>query len=124
MVRKLVLVGMLVIAGRGSAAQLFLGVLVSCTSLVLQVTLQPYKHWEDNVFKAAVELHIFLVVVCALVIKFLNTQTVHDEILDTGCCDYVLVGSFVVSVPMYGVCVDCVRQAQHDARGTAGAGCI
>ena len=41
MVRKLLLVGMLVIAGRGSAAQLFLAVLVSCLSLRLQLVLQP-----------------------------------------------------------------------------------
>lgn len=60
-VRKLVLVGMLVLAGRGSVAQLFLAVCVSCTSLVLQVHLQPYKHPEDNAFKTSSEVHIFLV---------------------------------------------------------------
>eukprot|EP01046_Picozoa_sp_COSAG06_P115299 COSAG06_NODE_62180_length_265_cov_1.704819_1_plen_40_part_10 len=39
MVRKLVLVGVLVLVGRGSVFQLFVAVLVSCTSLVLQVHL-------------------------------------------------------------------------------------
>ena len=41
MVRKLVLVGFLVLVGRGSVFQLFVAVLVSCMSLVLQVHLAP-----------------------------------------------------------------------------------
>ena len=36
MVRKLCLVGMLVVAGRGSVAQLFLAVVISFTSFSLQ----------------------------------------------------------------------------------------
>ena len=62
-----VVVGFLVVAGRGSVAQLFIAVVVSVTLLALQLVLQPYKHGEDNLFKAAVEIHICLTVTCALV---------------------------------------------------------
>ena len=64
MLRKLMLVGMLVIAGRGSVAQLFLALVISFVSFSLQVKLTPYRHAEDNVLKAAVEMHIFLVKNC------------------------------------------------------------
>ena len=64
MLRKLMLVGMLVIAGRGSVAQLFLELVISFVSFSLQVKLTPYRHAEDNVLKAAVEMHIFLVRHC------------------------------------------------------------
>ena len=56
MVRKRCLVGMLVIAGRGSVAQLFLAVVISFVTFLLQITLQPYKHGEENLFRAAVEV--------------------------------------------------------------------
>ena len=45
MVRKLTLVGLLVVVGRGTVAQLFVAVCISCVSLLLQVHLAPYKHW-------------------------------------------------------------------------------
>ena len=43
MVRKLTLVGLLVVMGRGTVAQLFAAVCISCVSLVLQVHLQPCR---------------------------------------------------------------------------------
>ena len=47
MVRKLTLVGLLVVVGRGTVAQLFVAVCISCLSLLLlQVHLAPYKHWS------------------------------------------------------------------------------
>ena len=46
MVRKLTLVGLLVVVGRGTVAQLFVAVCISCVSLLLQVHLAPYKHWS------------------------------------------------------------------------------
>ena len=41
MIRKLMLVGMLVVAGRGSVAQLFLALVISFVSFSLQVKLSP-----------------------------------------------------------------------------------
>jgi hypothetical protein len=43
MIRKLLLVGLLLVVGRGTAAQLFLGVIISCISLVVQFQLQPVR---------------------------------------------------------------------------------
>jgi hypothetical protein len=101
MVRKLCLVGMLVVAGRGSVAQLFLAVVISFVTFSLQITLQPYKHWEDNLFKAAVEVHIFLLVSVALVLKCLRygAGAADEEVLPVGFYDAVLIGSFVVGIP-------------------------
>jgi hypothetical protein len=101
MVRKLCLVGMLVVAGRGSVAQLFLAVVISFVTFSLQIILQPYKHWEDNLFKAAVEVHIFLLVSVALVLKCLRYgEGAADEILPVAFYDIVLIGSFVVGIPV------------------------
>jgi hypothetical protein len=100
MIRKLMLVGMLVVVGRGSVAQLFLAVVISFVSFSLQINLQPYKHWEDNKFKAAVEVHIFLLVSIALVLKCLRAEGVAaEEVLPTMFYDFVLVVSFLVSIP-------------------------
>ena len=117
MVRKLVLVGMLVIAGRGSAAQLFLAVLVSGTSLGLQVQLAPYKHWEDNLLKTLVEMHIFLVVTVSLVLKFLTSESVSSdqEVLTVTFYDWLLVLSFILAVPVAFLCTVCAKRSMMRA---------
>ena len=110
MVRKLVLVGVLVMFGRGSVFQLFVAVLVSCTSLVLQVHLSPYKHGEDNVFKAVVEVHIFLVVTIAPALKQLRANDAQMEIVSAQAYDAVLVVSFVVSIVVGFVWTVCAKR--------------
>jgi hypothetical protein len=111
MVRKLCLVGMLVVAGRGSVAQLFLAVVISFTSFSLQVKLEPYKHWEDNLFKAAVEIHIFLLVSVALVLKCLRYgEGVAEEVLPVGFYDTVLVGSFIIGIPVGFAATICAKR--------------
>ena len=139
MVRKLLLVGLLVVLGRGSVAQLFAAVCISCSSLVLQVRLEPYKHWsvlfspiaaapcslccpsteialckrrEDNVFKCMVEVHIFLVVTIAPVLKDLdNLQGRQEETLDRDFYDLVLVGSFLVAIVAGFVWAVCAKRS-------------
>ena len=111
MVRKLCLVGMLVVAGRGSVAQLFLAVVISFVTFSLQITLQPYKHWEDNLFKAAVEVHIFLLVSVALVLKCLRYgEGAADEVLPIGFYDTVLIGSFLVGIPAGFAATICAKR--------------
>eukprot|EP01051_Picozoa_sp_SAG22_P005397 SAG22_NODE_319_length_12493_cov_33.326475_3_plen_404_part_00 len=100
MIRKLMLVGMLVVAGRGSVAQLFLAVVISFASFSLQVKFEPFKHPEDNLLKAAVEIHIFLLMSIALVIKCLQTEDAADEMVTIEYYDAVLVSSFVVCIPV------------------------
>eukprot|EP01046_Picozoa_sp_COSAG06_P004600 COSAG06_NODE_194_length_20530_cov_9.861583_9_plen_495_part_00 len=93
------LVGVLVLVGRGSLAQLFVAAIVSCTSLVLQVHLAPYKHAEDNVFKAVVEVHIFLVVTIAPILKGMKEKGNSEaELVSVEVYDALLVGSFVAAI--------------------------
>ena len=110
MVRKLVLVGVLVLVGRGSVFQLFVAVLVSCASLVLQVHLSPYKHTEDNVFKAVVEVHIFLVVTIAPVLNQLRADDAEAEMVSAQAYDAVLVISFVASIVVGFVWTVCAKR--------------
>ena len=98
MLRKLLLVGMLVITGRGSIAQLFLALVISFVSFALQVRVTSFRHPEDNVLKAAVEVHIFLLVAVALVLKGLRSEAGGERVPEEFC-DVVLIASFVVGVP-------------------------
>jgi hypothetical protein len=97
--RKLLLVGMLVLAGRGSVLQLFVAVCVSFVSLALQLVLQPYKHPEDNLFKVATDVHICLVVTISLIIKALGDHR-DEEVLAIGFYDSVLVLTFIFAIPV------------------------
>jgi hypothetical protein len=102
---------MLVVAGRGSVAQLFLAIIISFTSFSMQVKLEPYKHWEDNLFKAAVEVHIFLLVSVALVLKCLRYgEGVADEVLPIGFYDTVLIGSFIIGIPAGFAATICAKR--------------
>jgi hypothetical protein len=102
---------MLVVAGRGSVAQLFLAVVISFVTFSLQITLQPYKHWEDNLFKAAVEVHIFLLVSVALVLKCLRYgEGAAGEVLSIGFYDTVLIGSFIVGIPAGFAATICAKR--------------
>ena len=115
MLRKLCLVGMLVVAGRGSVAQLFLAVVISFASFSLQVRLEPYQHWEDNLFKAAVEVHIFLLVSIALVLKCLHGKDAADEeVLPVIFYDVVLVCSFVIGIPLGFVSAICAKRSMME----------
>ena len=98
MIRKLMLVGMLVVAGRGSVAQLFLALSISFVTFSLQVKLAPYRHSEDNLLKAAVEIHIFLLVAIALVLKSLRSGA-GGEVIPEGAYDMLLIISFVIAIP-------------------------
>eukprot|EP01051_Picozoa_sp_SAG22_P007109 SAG22_NODE_489_length_9845_cov_5.954550_9_plen_401_part_00 len=98
MIRKLLLVGMLVVAGRGSVAQLFLAIVISFISFSVQVKLAPYKHSEDNVLKSAVEVHIFFLVSIALVLKGLRSEA-GGEVIPEGAYDILLILSFVIGIP-------------------------
>ena len=93
------LVGFLVVVGRGSVAQLFLALVISFASFALQVKLIPYRHAEDNLLKAAVEIHIFLLVAVALVLKGLRAEA-GGEVVSEAVYDFVLIASFMVGVPL------------------------
>ena len=62
-------VGVLVIADRGSVLQVVVAACLSLGFIVLHQSLWPYKLSADNLFKAAVEIQIFLTILVALVLK-------------------------------------------------------
>eukprot|EP01046_Picozoa_sp_COSAG06_P030557 COSAG06_NODE_2910_length_6103_cov_2.350600_4_plen_169_part_00 len=59
----------MVVAGRGSQTQLFVAVVVTFLCTILQKEYEPYRHTEDNNFKLAVELQLFLTVLIALTLS-------------------------------------------------------
>jgi hypothetical protein len=126
MVRKLVLVGVLVMVGRGSVSQLFVAAVVSCISLVLQVNLSPYKHREDNVFKTVVEVHIFLVVLIAPVLKSLQSDDAEAEMVPVAVYDALLVISFIASIVVGFIWTVCAKRSMMKAalreRAVTGSG--
>ena len=68
MLRKLALVGVVLVVDRGSAAQLFVALLLSFLFFALQVRIRPYKIAQDNTFRAATEFHVFIVIAIALIL--------------------------------------------------------
>ena len=70
-------------------------ILLSFGFFALQMKTWPYKVNTDNLFRAATELHVFLVITTALVLK--NDLT--WEPVTTDAYDYVLFGSFLILVP-------------------------
>ena len=68
MLRKLALVGLVLLAGRGSTAQLSVALLLSFGFFALQVNARPYKFSQDNVFRA---VRLISVMVTILLHRFL-----------------------------------------------------
>ena len=95
MLRKLALVGLVLLVGRGSVAQLSAAIVLSFGFFALQMKTWPYKVEQDNLFRAATEAHVFIVIITALVLK----NDLRWEILQIGAYDYVLFISFIVLVP-------------------------
>lgn len=91
MLRKLLLVGLVMIIDRGSVAQNLVALVLSFLFFALQTATQPYKLPQDNAFRAATEFHVFLVILAGLVLR--------NEQVDESWYDWGLVVSFLVLVP-------------------------
>ena len=54
--------------------------------LFLQMFTWPYKIVQDNMFRAATEIHVFVVITTALVLKNDQAQAlVYETVKDTAC---------------------------------------
>ena len=125
MFRKLALVGLVLVVGRGTVAQLSVAIILSFGFFALHLQTWPYKVKQDNLFRksriisclplctmsldvvvlagvddesigAATELHVFIAILSALAMKYdLELETVQE-----GAYDWVLLFSFVVLVPV------------------------
>ena len=98
MLRKLSIVGLLVMVGEGSLAQLFCGSAISFFFFALHVKLQPYRHDEDNVFRTGTEIFLFFMMTVALVLKGLDNAS--EETITRGYYDVFLCVLFFGTVPV------------------------
>ena len=99
MLRKLSMVGLLVVAGQGSLSQIFFGLCLSVCSLGAQVHFEPYKHKQDNYLKLATEAAIFLTLLVALMIKAAPVGRGANEMLAITTYDVLLVSVFAAVLP-------------------------
>ena len=102
LLRKLVLVGLVLMVGRGSVAQSIVALILSFGFFALQVRTWPYKLQQDNLLRAATEMHVFLVIAVALALH----GDLRDEQVSEGWYDVALFLSFLVLVP--GACAAAV----------------
>eukprot|EP01051_Picozoa_sp_SAG22_P007310 SAG22_NODE_510_length_9598_cov_6.080114_4_plen_700_part_00 len=108
MLRKLIVVGILVVVDRGSVAQVTCAAMLSFAFSMLQFKIWPYKMTVDNRFKAAVEAQIFFTILIALLLKC----NLDEEMVGEGFYDAVVVTMFMVNVPIAFVCT-CVAKLNH-----------
>eukprot|EP01043_Picozoa_sp_COSAG02_P018544 COSAG02_NODE_868_length_16360_cov_12.608204_7_plen_1171_part_00 len=109
MLRKLALVGLVLLVGRGSVAQLNAALFLSFGFFALQVKVCPYKISEDNVFRAITECHVFVVIVSALTLQKINLTR---EVMGETAYDWTLLATFILMVPVSFV-VAVVTKVRH-----------
>jgi hypothetical protein len=95
MIRKLLLVGMVMLVDRGSVGQLALASIIAFIFLSMHLLCWPYKRPSDNILRAATEGHIFLAVMLALVLK----HDLHHEKVQASFYEHLLFWSFIAMVP-------------------------
>eukprot|EP01043_Picozoa_sp_COSAG02_P072295 COSAG02_NODE_13563_length_1378_cov_31.838155_1_plen_451_part_01 len=93
--RKLLLVGLVLVVKRGTVAQNVVALLLSFAFFSLLAAARPYKLHADNLYRAATEVHVFLVIVAGLV----SHANLVDEAIQENFYDWGLFISFVVLVP-------------------------
>ena len=69
MTRKLLMVGVIVLVGRGTAGQLLIAIVLAVMFLVLHLASWPYKQFADNALKMTIEIQIFCTVAVGLAMK-------------------------------------------------------
>eukprot|EP01047_Picozoa_sp_COSAG01_P018071 COSAG01_NODE_971_length_12373_cov_114.625957_3_plen_2066_part_00 len=95
MLRKLTLVGLVVLAGRGSMAQNICSSMLSFFFFALHVKIWPMKMHEDNILRASCEFHVFLTILTAFVMK----SDLSHESLGIDGYGNILILTFIVCVP-------------------------
>ena len=96
MLRKLTLVGLVLVAGRGSTFQLSIAIVMSLLFFAVHILTLPYKVMADNAFRAATELHVFIAIAVALIHKTdLSMETVTADAYVAA-----LFISFILLVPV------------------------
>jgi Ca2+-binding EF-hand superfamily protein len=103
MLRKLSLVGLVLPVGRGSAAQINCALMLSFFFFALQCSVAPYKIAHDNTYRAATELHIFIVIIVAMTLRKVDLSR---EVLQFSFYNLFMFYTFMALVPLaFLVCV-------------------
>lgn len=100
LLRKLALVGVVAIAGRGSAFQVVIGATFSFVFFSMHVSSKPYKIEHDNHFRTATEIHTFFVMLTAFLLRLDDHQGLESEFASLDDYDWALVISCVILVPV------------------------
>lgn len=103
MLRKMILVGVMVVLVPGSLFQIWVAALLSLFFLGAHFHSWPYKLPADNLLKAATEVMVFVTILAALVLK---NPDLGDERVDEQLYDLVLVGCYAL-LPAAFVAVSC-----------------
>ena len=112
MLRKLTLVGLIVLAGRGSVAQLSAAIVLAFFFFALHVKYWPMKSEEYNFFRSAAEIHVFFTITCSFIFK----SDLSHEVVSENVYDWVLFITFILALPVgFVICVACkLLRAQHE----------
>ena len=107
MIRKLLMVGVIVLVGRGEAGQLLIATMLTVLFLMLHIRSWPYKQRADKT-KMAIEFQILCTVTVGLALK-------ADPGADTTGYDFFLVITFVVNIPVAFIlaCAHKIRDARQ-----------
>ena len=69
MTRKLLMVGVIVLVGRGTAGQLLIAIVLAGIFVALHLASWPYKQFADNALKMTIEIQIFCTAAVGLAMK-------------------------------------------------------
>jgi hypothetical protein len=123
MMRKLALVGLVVLVGRGSVAQIAAGSVLSFGFLALHIKFWPLKCVEDNILRSCAEVHVLVTIVMAFIMK-MPPEIMQREKVQDDFYDWVLVTTLVVCLPVCSACalLSKLRRAQQRGLLQGGAG--
>ena len=112
MIRKLALVGLVLIVGRGTTAQLVVGLALSIFFLMLHMRYLPHKDYYDNCYKAAADTHILIALVVAIALKSRTSRALESEALTPSFYENFLTSSFALLLVLgYFACTLCKVRA-------------
>eukprot|EP01047_Picozoa_sp_COSAG01_P041826 COSAG01_NODE_3614_length_5866_cov_4.599619_2_plen_1512_part_00 len=94
MLRKILLVGVVVLAGRGSVAQLLFSITLSFMFFSFHVKMWPMKTDADNYLRASCEFHVFITILVGFAMK----SDLSHEPLQLVFYDWLLLVTMVLSV--------------------------
>ena len=95
--RKLALVGLVVLAGQGSVEQIMSAAGLCFTFTILQVHYRPYKIAADNQFRIVTEAQLFFVIQIAFALR---SETGTGDGHNNSIFDWPLTISFVLCLPV------------------------